>query len=364
MSQTGKFEVGDRVKVIDQSGASEASHGEVVTVVGIEVSGSDGNMIKVRKSNGTVYGMLDFRFDFINSETPGEKMFKSEDVKKMVEEAVAAALGKVVQYQNTYFVPEGYVLVLRTSKAVDDMITGKRKVVSFYKNGFVWPEEFGAEVVCDEYVPSTMCGNGLHGLKWGYGDHSYLSRDENAVWQIIEVKEGDLVEIVGGKVKFSRGRLVYSGDLSGASKMLENHAPVIKENMDSIAAATTLNRRMYNQDFSRPVLLSDAYSNDGTVEVGLGAFSNLVGSQLKDSDLHAPALDIDVPHSLTPSSTPGHGHLFIDVPMPWKKYKKLLKVMGECGILEKGYVDASIRRKGSFLRLPWIKKVTTDRSSY
>lgn len=71
---------------------------------------------------------------------------------------------------------------------------------------------------------------------------------------------------------------------------------------------------------------------------------------------HAPVLDIDVPAFLVPSSTPGHSHLYIDVPMSWRQYKRLLKAMSRANILERGYVKASVRRHHTSVRVPWVKK--------
>lgn len=71
---------------------------------------------------------------------------------------------------------------------------------------------------------------------------------------------------------------------------------------------------------------------------------------------HAPVLDIDMPAYLIPSSTPGHSHLYIDHPMSWRAYKQLLKALAKAGILEKGYVKASIRRKHTAVRVPWRQK--------
>lgn len=71
---------------------------------------------------------------------------------------------------------------------------------------------------------------------------------------------------------------------------------------------------------------------------------------------HKPVLDIDMPVMLVPSSTRGHNHLYIDAPMSWDHYAKLLKVLGEVGILEPGYVRASLYRESTWLRLPWIGK--------
>ena len=71
---------------------------------------------------------------------------------------------------------------------------------------------------------------------------------------------------------------------------------------------------------------------------------------------HTPVLDIDVPAALVPSSTPGKHHLYLDVPMTWETYVKLLDVMAEAGILEPGYVGASKARGFTAVRLPWIRK--------
>lgn len=72
--------------------------------------------------------------------------------------------------------------------------------------------------------------------------------------------------------------------------------------------------------------------------------------------VHKPVLDIDMPVAVLPSSTEGHHHLFIDKEMPWKDYLKLLEVLAEVGIIEKGYLGACRRRGHSAVRLPWVKK--------
>jgi hypothetical protein len=68
--------------------------------------------------------------------------------------------------------------------------------------------------------------------------------------------------------------------------------------------------------------------------------ASVVASTIEGSDsLHTIMLDLDVPATLVPSSTPGHSHLYIDVP------------------LEDGYVSASIERGHTALRLPGVKKM-------
>lgn len=104
------------------------------------------------------------------------------------------------------------------------------------------------------------------------------------------------------------------------------------------------------------------YSNDPIEQpVVEEQFANLVTSKLDAGlDMHAPALDLDVPARLVPSSTPGHSHLYIDVPMPWDDYVRLLTVLADVGILEPNYVSVSIARGASYLRKEGVYKPGSD----
>lgn len=82
--------------------------------------------------------------------------------------------------------------------------------------------------------------------------------------------------------------------------------------------------------------------------------ANLILSSTREG-MHAPALDIDFPAQLIPSRTPGHFHLYLDTEISWKKYKKLLIALGEAGILEPGYVSASLAEQCSALRWEFRK---------
>lgn len=72
--------------------------------------------------------------------------------------------------------------------------------------------------------------------------------------------------------------------------------------------------------------------------------------------LHKPVIDIDLPAKVIPSSTEGHGHLFIDKEMSWDDYLILLRALVAVGIVEPGYLKASERRGHTAVRLPWVKK--------
>lgn len=94
---------------------------------------------------------------------------------------------------------------------------------------------------------------------------------------------------------------------------------------------------------------------DSPLEPAKLADSNVICSD-RDDGLHIPMLDIDMPAMLLKSSTYGHYHLYIDKPMTWENYVKLLDVLAEVGILEPGYVGVSKRRGRTQLRTPWTKK--------
>jgi len=83
--------------------------------------------------------------------------------------------------------------------------------------------------------------------------------------------------------------------------------------------------------------------------------ANLISSLCKDG-LHRPVLDFDFPARYVPSSTPGHGHLYIDRPLSWEDYQQLIKVMAGIGLLEPGYVNAANERKATFVRPEWVFK--------
>jgi len=73
-------------------------------------------------------------------------------------------------------------------------------------------------------------------------------------------------------------------------------------------------------------------------------------------DLHRPILDVDLPMHIIPSSTEGHGHLYIDKLLTWHQYERLLSVLADCGIIERGYYNVSVAREHTAVRLPWVKK--------
>lgn len=71
---------------------------------------------------------------------------------------------------------------------------------------------------------------------------------------------------------------------------------------------------------------------------------------------HRPVLDIDFPVHVIPSTTPGHYHLYLDIPMSWETYSELLIALAKAGVIEHGYESASKRRGFTAVRVPWVEK--------
>lgn len=75
-----------------------------------------------------------------------------------------------------------------------------------------------------------------------------------------------------------------------------------------------------------------------------------------DDNMHTIMLDIDLPAILVPSGTPGNSHLYIDKPVSWETYCRLLDALANAGIVQPGYAAASKARGYTALRLPWKPK--------
>lgn len=97
------------------------------------------------------------------------------------------------------------------------------------------------------------------------------------------------------------------------------------------------------------------HANLITSMVATGAPLNQLGGQFVT---HKVVLDIDLPVTVLPSSTPGHHHLFIDHEMTWAQYVAVIEALSAAGIVEPGYLAAAQRRGHTAVRLPWVRKPT------
>ena len=110
---------------------------------------------------------------------------------------------------------------------------------------------------------------------------------------------------------------------------------------------------------ARSDLEGGLYENNCTI-VEDGGDYNLIISQLPNGK-HAPVLDIDVPHQLVPSSTPGHSHLYVDVECDWDDYVAFLEAAAKIGVIEEGYAKASKHRGFTPHRKSGLQKTARDR---
>lgn len=110
--------------------------------------------------------------------------------------------------------------------------------------------------------------------------------------------------------------------------------------------------RQYYHGYStmlRQVLIP---ANTSTAEV----VSSEVIQDGKYTGMHSIMLDVDLPVAVIESTHTGHHHLYIDRLVTWRQYKKLLRAMRDCGVIEKGYYNTSISRRATHLRPPWVTK--------
>lgn len=79
-------------------------------------------------------------------------------------------------------------------------------------------------------------------------------------------------------------------------------------------------------------------------------------SEKREDTWHQVLLDLDIPAKIIPSSTPGHGHLYIDKVLRYEHYYNLLTALRDAGIIESGIVRQFEKHGCTTLRVPHVKK--------
>jgi hypothetical protein len=92
--------------------------------------------------------------------------------------------------------------------------------------GFQWPAK--GLVEAPDWQNDPHCGHGLHGWLRGEGDANSGGFDwstiKDRLWQVVEVEE-DLIVELSGKVKYPRGKVLFTGDQLEAVKMIQAANP-------------------------------------------------------------------------------------------------------------------------------------------
>lgn len=83
---------------------------------------------------------------------------------------------------------------------------------------------------------------------------------------------------------------------------------------------------------------------------------NLEADPMVLDEIHMPVIDIDHPCRLVPSSTEGHFHLYVDVPMTKREMLRLLDALVVAGVVEEGFAEGAHHRGMAMVRKPGVKK--------
>lgn len=127
---------------------------------------------------------------------------------------------------------------------------------------------------------------------------------------------------------------------------------------DAYLAETIIERKMrhvedWQEDSSVPL---EKMGTDSPPSADLTSANIVTSEAAALPGVHRPVLDIDINHVYVPSSTEGHGHLYLNLDVDHAKWEQLMTTLYECGIIQEGYYQASLNRGYSAVRVPWVKK--------
>ena len=90
--------------------------------------------------------------------------------------------------------------------------------------------------------------------------------------------------------------------------------------------------------------------------------ANVLSSHVPGTKLHAPIIDLDYPHEYVKSTTTGHGHLYLNVPISRWRLAILLWGLRVGRVIESGNFWWSLRRGGTFVRRRSVWKTAREAS--
>jgi len=125
--------------------------------------------------------------------------------------------------------------------------------------------------------------------------------------------------------------------------MSEHESPMpgqIYQTVQDLTAYDAETGRYATDDIDEAQVITSLVDREGTV----------VG------ETHKLIIDLDLPAQLISSSTEGHFHLYVDKEIPDAAWQALMYALAAAGLIEPGYMRASISRGFTAVRLPWVKK--------
>lgn len=176
---------------------------------------------------------------------------------------------------------------------------------------------------------------------------------------------GDLLMKYPGIERTELARMVTDAQagarqiLTELAEVLDRHKVWTPEDRQAFLDSLTVGRLLFWTDYKSGGTSSSGVDDEHRHETKELKDIRLISSRVAGGhhDMHAPVLDLDFPCRLEPSTTPGHFHLYLDREMTWENYVMLLRILAVVGILEEGYVGAAIKRRQTFVRAPWEKKL-------
>ncbi len=88
---------------------------------------------------------------------------------------------------------------------------------------------------------------------------------------------------------------------------------------------------------SGAVTVDDIRAEDAAGNLRVSVDGNLIVSAIDETKAtHLPIFDLDVPHRLVPSRTPGHSHLYVEVEVPADKLRAVIVAMVDAGLMGPG----------------------------
>lgn len=122
----------------------------------------------------------------------------------------------------------------------------------------------------------------------------------------------------------------------------------------------------YSRKFRRAIVWAKDSADAGQIwakstgeECGLQADAEIVTSEIGSgwrAGMHAPVIDLDMAHHYEPSTTPGHGHLYLNQAMSFEAMTEILDVLAKHGVVQSGFRDATKQRGWAAVRTPWTRK--------
>lgn len=118
----------------------------------------------------------------------------------------------------------------------------------------------------------------------------------------------------------------------------------------------SMERKRYNQkpapgiDYGVPKTLTEH------------AEGHLTSSEVQGTtSIHMPVIDMDYSIEAVKTPTDDHHHLYINKPITWRMYKRLLRALLKANLIEKGWFDNAMKEKKSLVFHPsWYQKKALD----